>query len=402
MSKKDTAEQENMTKSQAKRAARKKEVETAKKKEITGKIIGYVIVVLLVAAIGWLIGLMVVKAMHKVTPNENYSEGLEANGFISGLTANTNIDLADYKNMQVSMTDVEYKDEEVDAAIEAYRNSHKVISTQEGLKVADGDTVNIDYVGSVDGVEFEGGSAQGYDLTIGSGSFIEGFEEQLVGAENLSTFDINVTFPADYSEPDLAGADAVFNITINGIYVLPEFTDEYVAENLSDKATTVEGYRQYLKDTNYASRLKTFAENYLKENSNVIKYDNKYLKILKSVEKYNEMQNYQYTAMMYKQYLGTDYYDSFDDYIGMSESEYDESLIETSKEDYKEKLIYQAILENEGVSVDAAYYKDFLKKEGQADSYYDSQVELYGEPYVLQMAVKEKALEIVCSMAKVQ
>ena len=154
MSKKDENQEENLTKSQAKRAARKKEIESAKKKAIAGKITGVIIAVAAVAFIGWIIGLMVVKGMNKVSPLEDHSAGLEANGFISGIKASDKIELPDYKNIVVPLSEIDYTDEEVDAAIESYKNANKVLSTEEGLKVADGDVVNIDYVGSIDGVEF--------------------------------------------------------------------------------------------------------------------------------------------------------------------------------------------------------------------------------------------------------
>ena len=196
--------------------------------------------------------------------------------------------------------------------------------------------------------------------------------------------------------------DATFNVTINGIYVLPEFDDAYVAEHLSDKATTVEGYRQYIKDTNKASRLRSYVEKYLTDNTTVKDYDKKYLKTLKSIAKFDDNQNYEYTAMMYKQYLGQDYYSSFEDYIGMSESDYDVSLIMKAQNTYRDLLIYQAIAEQEGLTVDAAYYKGVLVNDGHDEGYYDTQVEMYGEPRVLQMALKEKVLDSVCEMAKVQ
>lgn len=94
------------------------------------------------------------------------------------------------------------------------------LSTDSSLTVADQDTVNIDYVGTVDGVEFEGGSTDGAgtDLVIGSGSYIDDFEEQLIGTHPGDEVQVEVTFPEDYSNQDLAGKDAVFAVTINGIY----------------------------------------------------------------------------------------------------------------------------------------------------------------------------------------
>ena len=93
-------------------------------------------------------------------------------------------------------------------------------STDTSMTIEDGDTVNIDYVGSIDGVEFEGGSTNGAgtDLTIGSGLYIDDFEEQLIGAHPGDSVEVNVTFPDDYQQEDLQGKDALFQVTINGIY----------------------------------------------------------------------------------------------------------------------------------------------------------------------------------------
>ena len=93
-------------------------------------------------------------------------------------------------------------------------------STDSSLTVEDGDTVNIDYVGSIDGVEFDGGNTQGNgtDLTIGSGRYIDDFEEQLIGAHPGDEVEVTVTFPDDYGNEELNGKEAVFDVTVNGIY----------------------------------------------------------------------------------------------------------------------------------------------------------------------------------------
>lgn len=100
-------------------------------------------------------------------------------------------------------------------------DDNSAYSTDTALTIADGDTVNIDYVGTVDGVEFSGGNTQGMgtDLVIGSGSYIDDFEEQLIGAHPGDTVEVNVTFPDPYgNNADLSGKDAVFTVTVNGIY----------------------------------------------------------------------------------------------------------------------------------------------------------------------------------------
>ena len=110
--------------------------------------------------------------------------------------------------------------EDSSAEEDSQESGSSTLSTDTSLTVEDGDTVNIDYVGSIDGVEFDGGSTngQGTDLTIGSGLYIDDFEEQLIGSHPGDTVDVNVTFPEDYSSQDLQGKDALFVVTINGIY----------------------------------------------------------------------------------------------------------------------------------------------------------------------------------------
>lgn len=391
---------ENMTNSQAKRAARKAAAEKAKKAAIRDKVIGYISLLIIGLVFVAIIALGVSRSVKRVTPSDNYIACLDENGFIKN-TGASDIDLPDYKNITVPLTDVEFTDEEVDDAIESLLSSYKYLDTQEGLIVADGDEVNIDYVGTVDGVEFDGGAAEGYDLTIGSGAFIPGFEEQLIGAEVLSTFDINVTFPEDYND-ELGGKEAVFNITVNGINKTPEFTDDFVAENLSEKATTVEEYKQFLKDSNYNNRLRTWIEDYIDDNSVVNRFDKKYVKNLKSTIKNDDMRDYEYSAQMYEQILGYSYYNSFEDYVGMSEAEYDGTLEEKAKDTYKNNLAFQSILELEGASVEGAYLKNLLVQEGNPESTYDSLVEEYGLPFVNQMAIREKAIDVVKDMVTVQ
>ena len=159
-----------------------------------------------------------------------------------------------YKGLEVPKTETdEVADEEIDQAIQA-----NLQGTADRLPVTDraaqtGDWVNIDYVGTVDGVAFDGGTAQAQDLLLGSGGYIgasgdyEGFEDQIAGHNVGEEFDITVQFPENYS-PDMAGKVADFHITINEIYVedIPELTDEWVMAN-SEGAETVDEYREEIR-----------------------------------------------------------------------------------------------------------------------------------------------------------
>ncbi len=119
-----------------------------------------------------------------------------------------------------SSEDSSSEDSSTEDSQESDTSGTSTLSTDTSLTVEDGDTVNIDYVGSIDGVEFDGGSTngQGTDLTIGSGLYIDDFEEQLIGSHPGDTVEVNVTFPDDYSSEDFQGQDALFEVTINGIY----------------------------------------------------------------------------------------------------------------------------------------------------------------------------------------
>ena len=155
------------------------------------------------------------------------------------VASNGEVTLGEYKGIEVVMESTDVTDAEIQVRLDNFVASNATVEEiTDRTDVQDGDVANIDYVGKIDGEAFDGGSAEGTDLTIGSGTFIDGFEEQLVGATVGETIDINVTFPENYTSKDLAGKEATFTVTINSIgkSVTPELTDELVAAN-TDYAT---------------------------------------------------------------------------------------------------------------------------------------------------------------------
>ena len=157
------------------------------------------------------------------------------------------VKLGKYKGIEVEKVDVEVTDADVDAEIEKQRNSNASTVDVTGRAVQDGDIVNLNFEGFVDGVAFQGGKGEDYPLTIGSGSFIPGFEEQLIGFEIGQEGDVNVTFPEDYQAEDLAGKAATFKCKINSIRAkeLPELNDEF-ASDVSEFETLAE-YKEDVK-----------------------------------------------------------------------------------------------------------------------------------------------------------
>lgn len=400
--KKDENNAENVSKSMQKRIDRANQNRKAKRSALTGKIISYVILGLIAAGIIYLIAAAAIKAINRVTPSDDFSTMLDANGYVKGVNASSCVTLPEYKGVSIPLSEIEYSDEEVQSDIDDQLSQHTEMSTDTDKKIEDGDKINLDYVGTIDGVEFEGGNSngQGSDLTIGSGTFIDDFEQQLIGAGVGDNVTVNVTFPDDYQSEDLAGKDAQFDCTINGIYVAPEFTDDFVAEYLSDKASTVEEYKQYLKDTHYDTNLNEWIENYLRDNTTVTNYPAQYLKNLKSIHKYSEMQSFDYMKDVYSQYGMT--YKDFYDYEGKSEEEYDKDLDETCKETEKDVLTYQAIMEKEGIKSTIEDYKAHIKETEGSDDAYADRTNQYGDPYLIQSLYKDKAIEIVKDNAVIQ
>ena len=168
--------------------------------------------------------------------------------FTAEVAVRPEVKLGDYKGIEVTKVDTSVSDEEVEEAIERERERNGRDVTVEDRAIEDGDTAVIDYEGFVDGVAFDGGSAKNQPLKIGSGTFIPGFEEQLIGKNAGDDTEVNVTFPEDYHADDLAGKDATFKVTIHEIKTreLPELDDEF-AQDVSEYET-FEEYKNSVKE----------------------------------------------------------------------------------------------------------------------------------------------------------
>ncbi|HAR4577331.1 TPA: trigger factor [Staphylococcus aureus] len=185
--------------------------------------------------------------------------------FEATVTVEPEVKLGDYKGLEIEKQETELSDDELQEAIDHSLGHLAEMVVKEDGVVENGDTVNIDFSGSVDGEEFEGGQAEGYDLEIGSGSFIPGFEEQLEGMKVDEEKDVVVTFPEEYHAEELAGKEATFQTKVNEIKFkeVPELTDE-IANELDAEANTVDEYKENLRKR-LAEQKATDAENVEKE-----------------------------------------------------------------------------------------------------------------------------------------
>ena len=185
--------------------------------------------------------------------------------FEATVTVEPEVELGDYKGLEIEKQETELTDEELQESIDHSLSHLADMVVKEDGVVENGDTVNIDFSGSVDGEAFEGGQAEKYDLEIGSGSFIPGFEEQLEGLKTGEEKDVVVTFPEEYHAEELAGKEATFKTKINEIKFkeVPELDDE-IANELDSEANSVDEYKENLRKR-LAEQKETNAENVEKE-----------------------------------------------------------------------------------------------------------------------------------------
>lgn len=274
----------------------------------------------------------------------------------------------DYANLELEEPAlIEVTDEDIDTAFETLLAANVQYTEVTDRTVEEGDTVNIDYVGYLDDVAFDGGTAEGQELEIGSDTYIDGFEDGLIGCNVGDEVSLELTFSDDYYSEDLAGQDVVFVIVINAIYetYVPELTDELIQE-ISDTCTTVEEYEAELRATYEADNLTTQADakkslvwTAIVEGTTVDEYPE---------EEVAEIETYLYELY---EYYASLYGMEIEDYIalyGMTEEDYATTVREAAEQTYISDTIIKYIGEQEGlVPTDEEYQAEI-----------DSYVELYG------------------------
>ena len=212
--------------------------------------------------------------------NFDYSNGIDESGRWVDVNAADYVTLPKgFDSIALTEKDLQPTDDELQFQLDSLLNQYATTQQVTGRAAQSGDTVNIDYSGTVDGVAFNGGTATGYDLTLGSGSFIDGFEDQIIGHNAGDTFDVTVTFPDGYGDSTdaegntitLSGKEAVFSVTLNSISesVTPELTDEWVDSNfgVTDDLHTADALRSYFNTALYNDNYENAIVDYLMANA---------------------------------------------------------------------------------------------------------------------------------------
>ncbi len=279
------------------------------------------------------------------------------------------VKVGQYKGLEREELQVSVSDEEVSAQVQKNVEDTKTTDKIKEGNVAKGNVVNIDYEGKINGETFEGGTSTGYDLTIGSGQFIDGFEDGLIGKAVGSTQDLNLKFPKDYTNTDLAGKDVVFTVTINYIAKdnIPEYNDAWVAKNSDVK--TVADYNKLVKDQLYDEKEESAKNNEISklwtkvvESSEVLKYPED------EVDTYVKEIEQQYESVASSS--GVELKDLWEQYGIESEEDYNEQNKQAAQAYVKEQMIMYDIAEKEGLSYskeEEKELKDSIEEMGYTD-----------------------------------
>ncbi len=284
-----------------------------------------------------------------------------------------------------------------------YLRKNYLTETEDAAK--EGDTVNIDFVGKMNGEAFDGGSGTGYDLVLGSGSFIDGFEDQLIGAKKGEKLEVNVTFPESYpNNPDLAGKPAVFDVTVNKVSTMPELTDQWVkehAEDMGSKASDVASFRveqqallQAQVDYQYNNTIQQDALQQIVDTSEITVSD--------AMQKYAEDYVISQEVSTAKQY-GHGLADMLNMY-GMSVDDFKEEIAGYATDYAKQRMVVAAIANEQGIkSSDALIDELAAELSGLAGKEMNKiqLIEQYGGDAVKEEAVNKAVLDYVQTQVKV-
>ncbi len=319
---------------------------------------------------------------------EDYSFGLLDNGFIDGITAADYIDVPDFSKESIDLAKVEPDPQLIEAQISGFMQQFSSQNTERAVE--DGDNVNIDYSGSIDGVKFDGGTAEGADVVAGSKQFIDDFLTQIIGHKPGETFDVEVTFPEDYGNEDLAGKDAVFEVTINYISEVPELSDEWVEENLEAVQyyfgqTSIEGaedIRAFIHDYFYDMNLSEALYGYITDNIEAKEIPDKAYEISKKMTEISLYRSYGVTP------------EEFVAQGGATEEQMEEAV----NNDAVMMLLYQAIAEKEGWS--NITEADFEEVTGKKDN--QELIDQFGKGYISKFIIYQRAEEYIRSLIRVE
>ena len=318
----------------------------------------------------------------------NYSRYLTDEGTIKGVKdGDVTVDI---DALSFSKSELLPEDETVESDIESMLKNYEFISDDAGLKADHGDKVNVSYTSTIDGVSYNEALAAdgGEDMVIDNEKISAEFDSAIVGHKKGDSFSVSVAFADDDPDPDRAGKTAVYEVTLEGIYVTPELTDEFIATNT--EYSTVSEYRQSIIDSYYDSNLRAAISSSLSENSAVSVYPENYISNLTKV--YNDQ--YEQQLESYKQYFGSDLYGSVYEMAGYTDqASYDAMLRDRAKEDAAYAMELEFVFKQSGMTNTKDEVRQYFIDQGMSTDDIDSAAEAYGMGYLAQAALQGKAMD---------
>lgn len=327
--------------------------------------------------------------------------------YVNQISADEYITLGEYKGIELNEIPPSVPDGYVSQYIDTYilAPRAKVTPIEDRTDVQEGDTVNIDYVGYRDGEAFDGGTAQGYDLTIGSGAFIPGFEDGLIGKNVGETVTLDLTFPSDYRNTEMAGVAVSFEVTINSISIseIPELTDELVKELELEDCSTVEELNDYLNEYFYSAALNSYNNTVKNDITGAVLTNCTFKKEIpdKMVDRYYDMLIEDMTATA--ESSGMDLNSYVKEYYNMDEAEYTERVRNNAVTMAQQYIMFKAIADAEGLNITDESMAQELEK--MAERYGDESVEMIkeemGEEAVNEYLMAEAVVDFLIENAKI-
>lgn len=318
------------------------------------------------------------------------------------------VKVGDYIGLEYDKPDdIKVSADEIDDAIKEDLEGAKYLADVEDGKVHDGDTVNIDYVGTIDGEEFDGGSAEQQSLVIGSGTMIDGFEDGLIGSSVGDVVTLDLTFPDDYNNEEYAGKDAQFKVTVNASqeYVTP--TESYYVKNnteyesVKDYEDAVEKELYDAVESDQKQEIRDALWDQIESSAEVIKYPEK------EMNEYKERTRS--TIEDYAKDNDMEFADVLDQYYGMTEEEFDEELTSAAENNCKDEMIVYYIASQEGLEITDDEYETFVEGQLSAMGYTADEFKEYtgtsyvdyvgGENYIRYYMLYTKVMDLVVENA---
>lgn len=318
------------------------------------------------------------------------------------------VELGEYKGLKVELGTYEVTDEDVKNEIEIILLSYPVYEDLDKDTVEDGDFVNIDYEGLKDGTAFNGGTAEGAVLEIGSNSFIDGFEEGLIGAKVGEKVALDLTFPEDYQNEELAGQAVVFNVKVNKIVSKSDMTydmlnDEFVKTNLSSQGyQNVEEFKKGVKEELESGKETT---KNTETQAALVQELKKACKVNGFPEGLLEQKEQEYLEQ-FKSNLKMNFGMELEDYLktsNITEEQFDAQIEQYVTENLETQLIIEAIAKKENFGIDEKKFADY-KKSVVEDFGYESEealLEQYGEDYVRTVYLNEQIIKLLEENAEI-